>query len=242
MPAKHMDDVALPIFDPRLRMADGTFEARADKKDDGKLWITGRISHVSEDRHGTIWKQDAIQQALGSYTTRGLHLNHDMRAQIGRVEDIRVTDKDTQIEAWVGRDFEFPYQANPWVAPVMMNVNNIRSQMEQGLMRGLSIAALCDEEIDKEDKNKRYMLARDIVEFTVCAIPSNRKTLSTVMRDIAAGADCPLCAGRAARLVESDASVQEALAALRGEHSTADGGLEQFLEEVQKWTRSWNKL
>lgn len=223
-----------PILDDRFARSFGRFEARKVDEKDGKLWIEGLASSASVDRHMTRISQDSIRESAKRYTTRGLHYMHDPGAQIGRVEEIHFSDEGTAIRAWVGRGFEFPYAPSPFAPVTMMNVDNLRAQMEQGLMCGLSIGFLCDEDgPDPDDKKVTRLKATDWCETSVCGIPSNRETLAAVARAMSAGG---YWSKSFAKSVEHDASVQEALAAMRGNHLTeADQGLVLLGEEIRQW-------
>lgn len=225
-----------PLLDDRYVRSFGKFEPRAVDEKDGRLWIEGVASTGSVDRHMTRISQDSIRESAKRYTTRGLHYMHDPGAQIGRVEEIAFSDQGTAIRAWVGKDFEFPYASSPFGSPIIMNVNNLRAQMEQGLMCGLSIGFFCDEDgPDPDDKKVMRLKATDWCETSVCAIPSNRETLAAVARAMAQRGQWPQSF---AKSVEHDASVQEALAAMRGNHLTeGEQGLLLVAKEIREWIR-----
>jgi len=233
-----LDPASWPALNPRFRMFQGRFErAESDKR---KRYIAGTLSTTAVDRHRTWFEAESLAAAISStYTTRGLHYNHDLGAEIGKVDVIDATSDGTVIRAWVGEGFDFPYRSSPLAPVTMMSVDNLWKRMEQGLDSGLSIDVLADELPDPQGREGVKMLrTTDYIETSVCAIPSNRDTLASVMRSLAAGGDCPLC-GRSCDHETRDAAVLEALAAVGGGNRDEQSDL---LVTLAKEIRTWQSL
>jgi len=186
-----------------------------NEKDDRRI-IVGRASAKSQDRHKTKIRQEELLRVIPTFSHRTLLYMHQMQAPVGTVLDMAPADDGLDIEAEVGRDYEFPIMFSG-----RMSVNDVWQQVKQKILRGLSIQFEGTEEPDPSGEARAIITPTDLLDVSLVTIPSNRDTLISQARMLRMlGVEsCPLCGGHEGnhdpRVLDDDAAVRAALERLK---------------------------
>lgn len=146
--------------------------------DGDDLIVYGRASAGNLDRYGTHIDQESLWQAAEKNPPTTLFYNHDHNAGIGTIEHFdKSIDKELgpslMAAARIGRDFDIPLAVG--LGALNYSVNNIRSQIQQGITTGYSIGF---DGFKREDPDggPPTIVVTDFIELSICPIPGNPVT------------------------------------------------------------------
>lgn len=230
------------------------FRAHAEFKDvsedegSGELIVEGVASTGDVDRDGEIVDQESLAKAARAAKSLSLFWMHHWESPIGRVLKVEPGEDKLFIRASIGKDFDVPIgYGQP------MSVNNIRAQIQQGILRAFSIGFGADEE--KHDDKPSVLKVTDLFEVSVVTIPSNENALFNIAkaaRDInweipeepawTQPTHNPIRFALAED-EERDEALEAALVSIRGATSEIqqDAGLRQLQKELEACRRSLSR-
>lgn len=149
-------------------------------EDTGELVVTGIASAGGLDHKGTHINQESVWAAASKKPSLPVFWNHDWDALVGRTREMGQGDDQLIVRAVIGKDFEVPVTKG--LGGVLWNVNNLRAQIQQGLMNAFSIGFNGNKE-ERDDGDFNFFVD-DLAEVSVVNVPAHDKTLFSFQRSM----------------------------------------------------------
>ena len=138
----------------------------------GDLIIRGIASTGNTDRMNEVVDQNSLKESIKSFTTKTLFYMHSWDSAIGKVLSLSPGDNELLVEAAVGKDFDFPYGLGT------MNVNSVRKQIEDGILRAFSIGFQANRKQKLTEEGEKdgpaVLEVYDLLELSIVGIPANK--------------------------------------------------------------------
>lgn len=150
-------------------------------EEDGELYVEGVASTASIDRSNESVDQKSLADAVDKYHPRILFHQHNWDAPLGKVVGIKPTSQGLWVRSLIGRDYEIPVLTPRGV--IKMSVNNMRTQIKQGIMSAYSIGF--NGEREEDDEGNVILRVKELYEISGVYLPANRDCLFSVAKAFA---------------------------------------------------------